>query len=191
MARWLQFFLGTGIVCGASLARAQATGEGDASTKAPSPRTWAIELNPLELELARASINLELAPATHHALMLTFDAQPSTADIGAGVWGELGYRFYAGDGGLQGLFVGPAIGGGMFTYFTDEVTGEQSARSVNAAFDCGYQFALRSGVTLGFGLGVQYQHVWHDHDVRNDPVNEVELVSGVLPRLLFSVGYGG
>jgi hypothetical protein len=161
------------------------------SARAASSRNWAIELNPLQLALARASINLEVALTAHDALMLTSLVQASSADIGPGVWGELGYRAYSGDGGLQGFFIGPSVGAGAFTYFSDQAAGGQEARSFNIAADCGYQFAWRSGLMLGFGLGAQYQHVWHDYPVRNDPINQFELESTVLPRVLFSVGYGG
>ncbi|HEY3253781.1 MAG TPA: hypothetical protein VGJ91_07530 [Polyangiaceae bacterium] len=132
-----------------------------------------------------------MALTAHDALMLTSLVQASSADIGPGVWGELGYRAYSGDGGLQGFFIGPSVGAGAFTYFSDQAAGGQEARSFNIAADCGYQFAWRSGLMLGFGLGAQYQHVWHDYPVRNDPINQFELESTVLPRVLFSVGYGG
>ncbi len=190
---WLRgaAWIAIGFRCSTAQAQAIAEEGANTSTNVASSRDWALELNPLEVGLGRASFNLEVALAAHHALMLTLDAQPNTGDIGAGVWGELGYRFYSGAGGLQGFFIGPSIGAGTFTYFTDEVAGQQGARSINVALDCGYQFALRSGVMLGFGLGAQYQGVQHDHDVRNDPTNEVELESGVLPRVLFSIGYGG
>ena len=190
----IQFLLCALIVSSSAAARAQATDRMNAnapSAPAVSFRKWAIELNPLELAVARASVNFEVALTAHDALMLTSRVQPSTADIGAGVWGELGYRVYSGDGGLQGFFIGPSVGAGAFSYFTDQSTGEQDARSFNVAADCGYQFAWRSGLVLGFGLGAQYQHVWHDYPVRNDPINQFELESTVLPRVLFSVGYGG
>jgi len=157
----------------------------NASSAPAASRRWAIELNPLELAVARASINFEVALTPRDALMLTTLVQPSSADIGAGVWGELGYRVYSGDGGLQGFFIGPSVGAGAFTYFTDQSAGAQNAHSFNVAADCGYQFAWRSGLMLGFGLGAQYQHVWHDYPVRNDPINQFELESGVLPRCYF------
>lgn len=161
----------------------------DSRTGAPS-RRWALELNPLELTFARASVNFEASLAKHDCLLLTVIAQPETGDIGAGAWGELGYRFYAGEGGLEGFFAGPSVGLGALGYFTDTVRTAQVAKSIDVAFDVGYQFAFRSGVMLGLGLGLQYQHVWHDYSVRNDPINEFELESSALPRLLFSIGYG-
>jgi hypothetical protein len=160
------------------------------SARAVSSRDWAIELNPLELAIARASINFEVALTAHDALMLTSLVEPRSAGTGAGVWGELGYRLYSGDGGLQGFFIGPSVGAGVYTYFTDQSAGEQDARSFDVAADCGYQFAWRSGLMLGFGLGVQYQHVWRDYPLANDPINQFVLESGVLPRVLLSVGYG-
>lgn len=188
---WVQFSLCILIVSSSAAARAQATDRLNAKkSSALSSRNWAIELNPLELVLARASINFEVALTAHDAIILTSVAQPRSADIGAGVWGELGYRVYSGEGGLQGFFIGPSVGAGVFTYFTDQATDEQDARSFNVAADCGYQFAWRSGPMLGFGLGAQYQHVWHNYPVRNDPINQFELESAVLPRVLFSVGYG-
>jgi len=188
---WVQFSLCILIVSSSAAARAQATDRLNAKkSSALSSRNWAIELNPLELVIARANIHFEVALTAHDAIILTSVAQPRSADIGAGVWGELGYRVYSGEGGLQGFFIGPSVGAGVFTYFTDQATDDQDARSPNVAADCGYQFAWRSVPMLGFGLGAQYQHVWHNYPVRNDPINQFELESAVLPRVLFSVGYG-
>lgn len=131
---WVQLSLCILIVSSNAAARAQATDRVNAKTSsALSSRNWAIELSPLELLRARASINFEVALAAHDAIILTSVAQPRSADIGAGVWAELGYRVYAGDGGLQGFFIDPSLGAGIFTYFTDQAAGEQDARSFNIA----------------------------------------------------------
>ncbi|HEY1537026.1 MAG TPA: DUF3575 domain-containing protein [Polyangiaceae bacterium] len=181
------------IACWSSAVRAESADF--ASIQGPeaedvSKRHAAVELNPMALNLAHLSINIEVALAGHHALVLAPILQLGGSDVGSGFLGELGYRFYSSDEGLQGFFMGPSLGAGTFTYYTDQVSGAQRASSISVAFDFGYQFALRSGVMLGFGAGVQYQRVHHDYDVRNDPVNGLVLDSGVLPRILFSVGYG-
>jgi len=151
---------------------------------------WAVEYNPLELMVGRISANIEVALGAHHALVLSpMVLPPSTGDVSGGFWSELGYRFYASDDGLSGFFAGPSVLAGSFSYFTDQHSGSQRGSAIGAAFDGGYQFVFRSGFVLGFGVGAQYQQVKRSYEIRNDPLNEIIVETGLLPRILFSLGY--
>ncbi len=75
----------------------------------------AITLNPLSLILTRIGVNVEYLPARHHAIIVN----PYFQSIGTGegvtetkytnFGGELGYRFYTGNRGANGFFVGPFV----------------------------------------------------------------------------------
>jgi Protein of unknown function (DUF3575) len=158
--------------------------------EAESAHAWALEYNPLALTLGRISANLEVAPTTHQALILSpMMLPPNSGDVAGGFWTELGYRLYSGSEGLSGFFVGPSLILGKFSYHTDALTGTQQGSSIGGAVDFGYQFVLRSGFVIGFGVGAQYQRVKRSFEVRNDAVNEIIVETGTLPRLLFSIGY--
>jgi hypothetical protein len=177
------------IALGASRAHAEATPELPRAEVGPSHH-WALEYNPLELMVGRVSANLEVGLGAHQALMLSpMILPPNTGDVGGGFWSELGYRFYSEDDGLSGFFVGPSVIGGTFSYFTDEHSGRQRGSAIGVALDGGYQFVFRSGFVLGFGVGAQCQQVTRSYEIRNDPLNEIIVETGVLPRILFSLGY--
>jgi hypothetical protein len=176
-------------LCSSATGAAEPAAEATAESAAATPRHWAVEWNPLAAALFRASANLELSPSTHHAFTLSPIVQLDTGDIGTGIWGELGYRYYSGAGGLEGFFVGPSLVLGSFNYATDARPDKQHGSAAGIAIDAGYQFAFRSGLVLGLGLGAQYQQIKKSFAVRNDPVNEATIETGVLPRILFTVGY--
>jgi hypothetical protein len=194
----------------ASAAAASATGSAradvaapvDVALREPSPprRTVAIEWDPVDLLIARIALNVEIAPADHHAIVLSpFYFYPRTSSFtnnsGAfvesqtfdGFGGELGYRFYSGVGGLRGFYVGPSVfllfpkataGNGAHTSFTD----------YGAALDVGYQALVVDAWSIGLGAGVQY--TWTSESIPRQQMPATVVANrGVQPRIDFAIGY--
>jgi hypothetical protein len=161
------------------------------------------------MALGRWGANLEVAVAPHHALVLsgylqtfqpwllrrllpsavdTNDAPPSRAG------GEIGYRFYTGANGPQGVFLGPSLVAMPIAYpyvgadLRAEVT---SFEAYGAALDVGAQAIVDGGLTLGVGIGAMY--------LAYSPPPSVAPPAGVaipgfaephvLPRLLLAAGW--
>lgn len=170
-------------------------------------RPVAVELNPLSVIIGRYSLNVEILPARHHALVLnphydSFSFEPAVnaggediavTDGFSGYGAELGYRYYSGSRGPQGFFIGPSLLLGRYHAKQSDLTGsdEKSFTSVGWALDVGGQAIVGSGVVLGFGLGIQQTR----NSVNADQFGELPLFaealvgSGVRPRFLFSAGY--
>jgi hypothetical protein len=157
----------------------------------------AITYNPLSLFIGRVSFNVEWAPATHHVIIASphFATTGATIAIGPnetvdqhiiGGGGELGYRYYTGHRGMNGVFIGPSlIGGG---YSADLPSGNKAFTNVGGAVDVGVQAVLLNHLALGAGVGIEYLHVSHDfHDLPTSPASLAQ--SGIKPRLLAQGGY--
>ncbi|HEY8078162.1 MAG TPA: DUF3575 domain-containing protein [Labilithrix sp.] len=156
-----------------------------------------LELNPLGLFVGgRVSVQAEWVPVTHHALVVSPHIVHTSGDVAVtpsstesqtftGVGGELGYRYYTGSRGMNGVFVGPSIIAGA--YNASLLDGNQPFTDIGIAADVGAQWILADHLTLGAGVGVEYLHVSHDfHDLPTGPSTIAS--TGVKPRLLLSVG---
>ncbi|HEX3849451.1 MAG TPA: DUF3575 domain-containing protein, partial [Polyangiaceae bacterium] len=136
---------------------------------APSPAVphGAIELNPLPVIFGKLGGNIEIALATHHALILSpayFDA-----DYFHGPELEIGYRYYFFQRTLSGPFVGLGIMGAAFQYHrepgSDCGPGGESCSGAyeptqlyGATIEAGWQWIIRDWLLLGVGGGLEAQH---------------------------------
>jgi hypothetical protein len=172
----------------------------------PPPRRWiSIAWNPVPIiALGKVSFDVVVAPLVHHAIVFSpFYATTTTAplytfdDAGnatqlpqqrfEGFGGELGYRYYFGEGGLRGFFLGPSFILGFFTA-TAQDTSQTQYVDYGFAVDVGYQALVANRVVVGAGVGAQYTLT--DKSIPNQqfPAN-VYANAGLRPRLLFSVGW--
>ena len=160
----------------------------------PIAATW----NPLGAVVGgRVSFNVEYAPVTHHVIIVSpHFANPSQeVSLGpdvrrtnrfTGVGGEVGYRYYTGTRGMNGIFIGPSVIGGV--YNANLVNGNTAFTNVGVAADIGLQQVFWDHLALGAGVGVEYLHVSKDFgDVATGPSTIAS--SGVKPRLLAQAGY--
>ncbi len=160
----------------------------------PVAVTW----NPLGLMVGgRVSFNLEWAPVTHHVVILSPHFANASQDVSispdvtrsntfSGVGGEVGYRYYTGRKGMNGVFVGPSLVGGV--YNANLVTGEQAFTNFGVAADVGVQQIFFDHLALGAGVGVMYLNVSRDFgDLSAGPSTIAE--QGVKPRFLAQAGY--
>jgi hypothetical protein len=154
--------------------------------------------------LGKLSVNIVLAPLEHHALILspfyaltrttpvtTYDDELNPTQLPVqtfrGYGTELGYRYYSGQGGLRGFFVGPSLIISSFTATAQNGT-KTSYLDYGLAGDIGYQALVVDRVSLSLGLGLQYT-------TTNKAIPEQMLWakvfanSALLPRVLISVGY--
>lgn len=173
----------------------------------PDEHRLAIEVNPLPLVFGKASADLILVPVDHLGVVVNlFYSYASTAPIvvqdasGAPMLqlpeqkfttfgGELGVRYYRGTRGPRGLFVGPSLilarvheeqgqfGDGSHTDYVD----------FGLAVDVGYSMLI-DHVVLAMGAGVQGLLTSKSIPAQQFPA-KIYADGGVLPRLLFSVGY--
>ena len=166
----------------------------------PPRRVFAIEYNPIALAIDRISIDVEVAPAEHHALILSpYYFYPRTAafmnDSGQavlsqkfeGAGGELGYRYYFGRGGLRGAFVGPSV----LAAWVNATAGDGAQTSfgdIGFAADVGYQALVVDDWVVSLGAGAQY--VWTTRSIPDQqmPAN-LYANRGIQPRVLFALGY--
>lgn len=170
------------------------------ATAPPGPyRPFAIEINPLGLFVGgRLSFNAEWAPATHHAIEVSPHFVHTTADVplssgsmgteaftGAGT--ELGYRYYTGTRGMNGVFIGPSLLLGL--YNAGMPMGNQLFTTVGVAGDVGVQEILWNHLVVGGGVGLEYLQV--SHDFGDLPMGPSTIAStGLKPRFLLEAGYG-
>ena len=183
------------------------TGAVDVALHEPEPprRHLAIEVNPLAgLALHRWGGNIIVAPVEHHAIIVNpyhvsaqtyainlYDdnGNPITLPIQMfNGWGaELGYRYYSGQGGLRGLFLGPSLFADWMT--VDAQDGSQTKYIYyGVAADVGYQALISDRVSLSFGAGLQYGRP--DKDIPRQGFQAKYYANPmVLPRLLISIGW--
>jgi hypothetical protein len=158
-----------------------------------------LELNPLGLVLGgRFSINGEWAPVAHHALVVSPHFIHTTANIATaprmtasetftGVGSEIGYRYYTGHRGMNGVFFGPSLILGVYNAALPG--GNQAFTTAGLAADVGVQEILSDHFVLGAGVGLQYLSSSHDFgDLPTGP--SLIASSGFKPRFLASAGYG-
>jgi hypothetical protein len=144
------------------------------------------------------SFNMEWAPATHHVIQISPHIVHTTTDVAtgsnttlqqafSGVGTELGYRYYTGHRGMNGVFVGPSLILGF--YNASLPNGETPFTDVGVAADVGVQEILWDHLVVGGGAGLEYLQV--SHDFGDLPTSAATIASsGIKPRLLLEVGYG-
>jgi hypothetical protein len=161
---------------------------------------FAIEINPLGLLVGgRLSFNAEWAPVLHHSIQVSPYIVHTTADVAtgggtvasqafSGVGGEIGYRYYTGHRGMNGLFIGPSLIGGIYNAGLPG-NSNQAFTNFGIAGDVGLQDIFFNHLVVGGGVGIEYLAVSHDFgDVAAGPSTIAS--SGFKPRLLFSAGFG-
>ncbi len=170
------------------------------ATNPPGPyRPFALEINPLGLFVGgRLSFNAEWVPATHHAIEVSPHFVHTSASIPlsggnmgseafSGVGTELGYRYYTGTRGMNGVFVGPSLILGL--YNAGLPMGNQVFTNVGIAGDVGIQEIFWNHLVVGAGAGLEYLQV--SHDFGDLPTGPSTIAStGLKPRLLLEAGYG-
>lgn len=170
-------------------------------------RRITLTVNPLAVVMNRWGANVEVLPARHHGIVvsgylqsfslgrvrpfLPEDAQSYVRDDAPSLaGGELGYRFYTGRTGADGLFIGPS---GVVVPLAYPRIAPRSAgvelqpyRAFGGALDVGLQSVTRIGLTVGGGLGVMVL----TSKLPADPNRlAMPFSSNVLPRLLFTAGW--
>ncbi len=160
----------------------------------PIAATW----NPLGAVVGgRVSFNVEYAPVTHHVIIVSPHFANPSQDVSiapdvtrtnrfTGVGGEVGYRYYTGTRGPNGIFIGPSVIGGV--YNANLVQGETAFTNIGVAADIGVQEVFFDHLALGAGVGVEYLSVSHDFGDLSDGPSTIAS-SGVKPRLLAQAGY--
>lgn len=160
----------------------------------PVAVTW----NPLGLMVGgRVSFNLEWAPVTHHVIIasphiantsqdVTVSSDVTRSNTFSGVGGELGYRYYTGRKGMNGVFIGPSLVGGV--YNANLISGERAFTNFGVAADVGVQHIFFDHLALGAGVGIMYLNVSRDFgDLPAGPSTIAQ--QGVKPRFLAQAGY--
>lgn len=160
----------------------------------PVAATW----NPLGAIVGgRISFNVEYAPVTHHVIIASpHFANPSQeVSVGpdvqrtnrfTGVGGELGYRYYTGTRGMNGIFIGPSIIGGV--YNASLIQGDTAFTNIGVAADIGVQQIFWDHLALGAGAGIEYLSVSKEFGDLSAGASTIAS-SGLKPRLLAQAGY--
>jgi hypothetical protein len=177
----------------------EAARDAEHATDKPGPyRSAAIELNPLGLFAGgRFSVNVEYVPVAHHALIVSPHIVHTSANLPisttttgsetfSGAGAEIGYRYYSGHRGPNGLFVGPSVILGA--YNANLLNSNQVFTSIGLAGDVGVQYILFDWLTFSVGAGLQYTQV--SHDFSDLPFGaSITATGGLKPRLLVAAGY--
>jgi hypothetical protein len=170
-------------------------------------KSVAIEGNPLGVVIGRYSADLEYLPVPHHALHLTpvgYYALPGVADELIGGGAELGYRWYSGEYGPHGIFVGASVIALSLEYIHHAAPGVPMDRSddttyvqLGGALDAGYQVIALGNLAVCAGVGAQYtvdtttnfQSLTQPHfEFTVHPWHDFFFGEGLRPRALLSVG---
>lgn len=167
-------------------------------------RPVAVTLNPLGFAVERYGMNVEILPASHHAIVASAYLQSTpvwlvksivgrdliTGEPGASPGGEIGYRLYSGSRGADGLFVGTSFVVMPLAYprVADSLTSVELRRftATGAALDIGAQKVTSSGFTVGAGIGVMA--LAYDLPADNHRI-PIAFEPHVLPRVLLTTGW--
>lgn len=158
---------------------------------------FTLQANPLSAGIGRYGVDVAYLPALHHGLVLNPFYQHVGAEVDingvkssttfSGFGGEVGYRFYTGERGANGFYVGPSV---IFGSYSQSNSGgdKVSFTSVGGALDIGGQAIIGGGFTIGGGFGLQYTKT--STSFENLPFAAAVLAGGgVRPRILFTIGY--
>ena len=166
-------------------------------------RNFAIEVTPLSLIIEHYGAGLEFMPVEHHALLLSGyyfatttatqtttypPTPPATVNNDFhGFGGELGYRYYYGQNGPRGLFVGPSLLLGKFTAVPN-AGATTPFYNLGGAADVGYQAILGDAWIFGLSAGAQYTWVSQSFAAQEAPA-AYHANSGLHPRMQLAIGY--
>ena len=163
-------------------------------------RSVLLQVNPLGFAIGRYSADLEYLPQPHHALHLTpvgYLAVPGVADLFQGFGAEVGYRWYSGAAGPQGLFLGASFLACdcHYTHTTPDPSAIDIGEdvqfvSLGGAIDAGFQVVVLGNFAAGIGGGVQYTaDTSQPHfEYEQHSLHELLYGPGLRPRALLSVG---
>ena len=170
----------------------------------PPRRILTIQFNPLPAILGKFGADVIITPVSHHALVLSpsyvsvetapiyiFDEAGMATQLPkqkfSGWGGELGYRYYFGERGPRGFFLGPSL---MLSSLTAQAQDGSKTRFLDygIAGDIGFQALLGDSVALTLGGGVQYTKTDKAIPDQQFPA-KLFANGGVHPRLLLSVGW--
>ncbi len=177
------------------IASAAETGDAtNAPTHVEAPwRHFEVEVTPLSYVMRRLpALQLEIIPMSHHALELSgyhfrwITGDDSNNNLFEGWGGELGYRYYFGDRGPRGVFLGPSFLLGRFDG-TPKVGDTVTFWNLGGALDLGYQALLLDRLGLGLGVGIQYTAVTEEIPRQELPASTIAN-AGVRPRIVLSFG---
>jgi hypothetical protein len=156
--------------------------------------------NPLGMVIGRYSADLEYLPAPHHALHLSpigYYSLPGVADELIGFGAEGGYRWYSGQYGAHGFFVGASFIALSLEYIHGAVPGvpldspdDTQFVQLGGAVDAGYGIIVLGSFTASAGIGAQYtvDTAQPHFEFPSHPLHDLLFGSGLRPRLLLSVG---
>jgi len=176
---------------------ARANGEADyppLTNARPTLQRIAITSSPLTAFVGRrlgASASIWIA--SHHALELTLfhiDQRTGTDSNNEfrGFGQELGYRYYSGESGPRGFFIGPSLLLGHYTAIP-LVGGDAVRYGVpGVALDVGCQAILFDKLVVGVGFGAQYTRPSENFPRQEIPVSAYAN-AGIRPRVLFALGF--
>ena len=108
-----------------------------------------------------------------------------------GVGGEIGYRYYFGQLGPHGLYLGPSL---LLGSYTTDLHGATTAsthvsfQDIGGALDVGYQ-AIFGNLLIGMGVGVQYVHASKGLPDQSAVATDALAVSAVRPRAALTIGF--
>jgi uncharacterized protein (TIGR03382 family) len=175
------------------------------SDMTPAPRRLAITWSPLSYLVAgRIGGSASIMIVSHLGLELTLfhvDLTTGTDSNNRFVgWGqELGFRYYSGENGPRGFFIGPSLLLGNYTAIP-LVGGDQIRYRVpGIAMDLGYQALLMDRFVIGLGIGAQYTRPtagspwkWPSDSFslpQQELPSSIYANAGVRPRVLFALGF--
>jgi hypothetical protein len=158
----------------------------------PARRYFTIELAPLDFEIRHYGGQIEVIPVEHHAIQAELyyfnwvTGDDSDNNTFRGVGGELGYRYYFGDAGPRGLFIGPSFLMGVFEGIP-KVGATVNFENFGGAVDVGYQAVLLDRLVLGAGLGLQYTAPTASIPHQEIPASIIAN-AGLRPRFILALG---
>jgi hypothetical protein len=174
-------------------------------TEAPTAeRRVSIEWNPLALIVGKVSGNVVIVPVNHHALVLSpffvstttepifvFDDRGNSTQLPqqtfSGYGGEIGYRYYTGQRGPRGFFVGPSL---MVASMVARAQNGDKTSYVDYGFalDLGYELLVADTVAISLGACVQYTTPSRSIPDQQFPA-DIYANSRVFPRAGFALGW--
>ena len=170
----------------------------------PARKQVALTFNPLNLLIGRYGFNFEYQPVPHHGIIVTphydhlsggmgtdgCNTNCSSTLNGGGV--ELGYRYYFGEQGFDGFFLGPSLIVTQHRLTYEDPPTKSSYvdfTGVGGAFDVGWQRQLGHFI-IGGSVGIQYTRTKRlNLGEGEDILISLNADGLVLPRLAFNLGY--
>jgi hypothetical protein len=160
--------------------------------RAPEMRRFAVYVNPMSFIVNRYGASIEVLLASHHALeagayyVYSEVSDGVSNNVFRGVGGELGYRFYLGQNGFRGFYVGPSLllaaleavprNGASVSYF-----------DFGGALDLGWEALVADRVLVGIGAGAQYTTNTKTLPPQQIPAS-VYANDGIRPRVSIAIG---